>query len=316
MKKLLFIGKRYHGYTTEIVEQLELLGYAVRFYDIEPWNVFYKLLRILMPARFREMRDNQQKKILQNEEGIDYEVVLFLQAHQFSVDNVESLKARHPNARFILYNWDSLKTHDYRPQMHVFDRVLTFDREDAKMLGIGYLPLFCVRGFQALKKIRQQDNAVYFVGNVVNAQRYEAVSAFKSYCRREHIEFKAYLAGTMRMVVRLVARGFLPTDISLGPIAHEKFIAMIESSTAVFDFANHAQSGYTMRTIENLCAGKKLITNNPNILQESFYSPDRIFVFEGLNFSGVAEFLVRPITTDSGTFDQFHIQTFVRRLLA
>jgi hypothetical protein len=69
-----------------------------------------------------------------------------------------------------------------------------------------------------------------------------------------------------------------------------------------------------MRTIENLCAGKKIITNNPAIRGELFYSDDRIHVFEGLDFSGVKEFLSRPLSHPESTFPEFYLSSWVRHL--
>lgn len=90
---------------------------------------------------------------------------------------------------------------------------------------------------------------------------------------------------------------------------------MVESSVAVFDFANHAQSGYTMRIFENLCAGKKIVTSNTRIRHESFYSPDRIHVFEDLDFAGVKQFLEVPLAEPEADFPDFHVQSFAHRLI-
>lgn len=88
----------------------------------------------------------------------------------------------------------------------------------------------------------------------------------------------------------------------------------MQRSKATFDFANHKQTGYTMRFMENLCAGRKIITNNKRALSEPFYSPNRIHVFDDLNFDGIKEFLDKPLKQD-GTeeIEQFYIQNFVKR---
>jgi hypothetical protein len=90
---------------------------------------------------------------------------------------------------------------------------------------------------------------------------------------------------------------------------------MIETSLGVFDFANHAQSGQTMRMMESLCTGKKIVTNNAWVKREPFYSPDRIHVFNDLDFSGVADFLRIPLTDQGNDFSEYHIQNFTRRLI-
>jgi hypothetical protein len=316
MKRLLFIGLRYHSYTEDIRKELALLGYDVTYHEIQPRTLWFKTLRVLSPTLYQRALDRHHRRIIEAERGHRFDVVLFIQAHQFSVVNIETLKRDHPESRFVLYNWDSLSNHDYRPQMHVFDQVFTFDPEDARQLGAHHLPLFCVRSFQNLTRRRQEDNAIYFVGNIVSVQRYRAVQAFKAFCRREGIRLNLFLACSPLVFVRLLRQRLLPLDVSFFSIRHARFIEMIESSTTVFDFANHQQTGYTMRVIENLCAGKKLITSNRRIQQEPFYSPDRILVFDGVDFSGVKAFMARPPCGDDPTFERFHIQAFVKRLVA
>lgn len=315
MKKILLIGLRYHNYTQAIISELGALGYHVTFHDIQPRTLYYKALPPISSSLFATALSRHHRSIIETERGRHYDIVLFIQAHQFSVENIGALRREHSDSRFILYNWDSLTTHDYRPQMSVFDRVFTFDPDDARALAVNYLPLFCIRDFQNLQKKRQERNAVYFVGNVVSAARYEALQLFNSYCRSEGIEFAHHMACTPRVALRLLARGIVPADVSFGAIDQAAFIEMVESSTTVFDFANHRQSGYTMRTIENLCADKKLVTNNPNIRHETFFTPDRIHVFDNLDFSGVKEFMAEPMSSPSDVFNQFYIQNFVHSLL-
>ncbi len=315
MKNILLIGLDYHHYTREIIRELEDLGHHVTYRDIQPRDFFMKTLRIVAPAVYRRRLDRAHLDILRTEGGKAYDLALFIQAHQMDPKTLERLRASLPNAEFVLYNWDALTNHDYRPQLHCFDRVYTFDPDDARQLGVNYLPLFCIAAFQHLARRDQERKAIYFVGNIVSVQRYEAVQAFKAFCAREQIQFNHFLACTPLVLWRLLKAGHRPWDISLRPIDHDRFIQMIESSVAVFDFANHKQSGYTMRIMENLCAGKKIITSNPRIASEAFYSEDRIHVFSGLDFSGIAAFLQRPLLNASERFEVFHLRSFVRRLV-
>ena len=106
-----------------------------------------------------------------------------------------------------------------------------------------------------------------------------------------------------------------PVGLSSGSIDADEFRRLLEHSNAVFDFANHAQTGYTMRIFENLCAGKKIITNNRRIEHEPFYSSDRILVLpENGNFSEVPEFLDIELNHPEETFPDYTIQVFAAHL--
>lgn len=315
MKKILVIGLNYHHYTQEIVRECSELGNSVTYRDIQPRDFFTKVLRIVAPRLYKRRLDLAHLAILDSDGGKNYDFVLFIQAHQMEISTLRRLKESLPQAEFVLYNWDALSNHDYRPQLPFFDRAYTFDPVDASQLKINYLPLFCIKAFQNLKRRNQEAKQIYFVGNIVSVQRYVAIQAFKQYCKKEQITFNCYLACTPLVLWRLLLKGHCPWDVTLRSISQSDFINMIETSTTVFDFANHKQAGYTMRTIENLCAGKKIITANSRIMSEEFYSADRMHVFQDMDFSGISEFLNHPLQDPDQKFEKFHLKNFVQTLL-
>jgi hypothetical protein len=314
-KKVLFVGLWYHGYTSAIIEEMENAGYAVTYVDIQPRNFFFKVFSTLSRGLYQKYLDSHHRRAIEATASQRYDLVLFLQAHQISLENLALLRAGQKSARFVFYNWDALTNHNYLAQAPFFDDVYTFDRADADRHGFGYLPLFCVRSMQGLDRTRARPHSVYMIGNIVNIKRYEAVRKFAAYCREHGIEFKTYLVISPVVYFRMISQGLTPRGVHFRPIHGQKFVDMIESSLAVFDFANHQQSGYTMRTIENLCTGKKIITNNRYVEGDYFYSPDRILCFDGFNFNGVSDFLNVQLADPARTFDELHIQSFVRNLL-
>lgn len=313
--KILLIALHYHDYTSNIAEELRTLGHDVSVHDIMPRDLFMKSLRIMSPGLWQRRINEHHARILKSESGRAYDMVLFIQAHQMSAANLSAFRDAFTSARFVLYNWDSIANHDYRPHLSAFDQIFTFDPDDALAYGLSYLPLFCSRQFQGLARREQELRAIYFVGNIVNPARYEAVEKFRDYCDREALTLRMYLACTPPMRLRLHRAGIKARGLSSGAISRAGFIEMVESSTAVFDFANHHQSGYTMRVFENLCAGKKIITNNPRIRNERFFSPDRIHVFSGFDFSGVKEFMERPLAEPDADFPEYRIQAFVKHIV-
>lgn len=312
--KILLIALHYHDYTGNIAKELRAAGHEVQVHDIMPRDLLMKVLRLTAPRIWQWRLDRHHLRILRAERDARHDMVLFIQAHQVSKPNMAAFKAAFPDARFVLYNWDSIANHDYRPHLDAFHTVFTFDPDDARAYGLHYLPLFCSRAFQNLRR-RAQDPAIYFVGNIVNPARYDMVAAFRNYCEAEELVFKAHMACTPPVWMRLLKSGRKPQGLSGRAIDPAAFADMVETSVATFDFANHHQSGYTMRVFENLCAGKKIITNNARILAEPFYSPDRIHVFEGADFSGVKAFVSTPLRDPDEPFAQYRIQAFVHHLV-
>ncbi|MDH6525581.1 hypothetical protein [Polynucleobacter sphagniphilus] len=313
--KVLFIGLDYHSYTKSIISELEIIGSQVDWVDIQPRSLFFKFFHTINSTLFNKYLNYYHlSKILQSS-TTSYDKVLFLQTHQMSLFNLQLLRKIHSQAEFILYNWDSILNHDYRQHAKYFDRVLTFDRLDAIEYGYAYLPLFCQRSMQGLLRNRGRTLSLYTVGNIVKPARYSAINLFRDYCRKHGIEFRDYLKISPVVFILLLKSRILPKGIKLREIEFERFIELIEISSAVFDFSNHSQSGQTMRMIENVCCGKKIITNNVWVREEKFYSQDRIYIFNDLDFTGVEEFLKVPLVDPAAEFPEYHIQSFVRQLL-
>ncbi|MHC0055510.1 hypothetical protein [Actibacterium sp. D379-3] len=313
--KVLFIGFNYYGYTKAITEEMTRLGADVTDVDIRPRRFWHKVVGTISPSRYAAFLKRHHAQAVAEARKQKYDRVVFLQAHHVEPQLLAELRESQPGVPFVLYNWDSLTTHDFRPQAQYFDRIYTFDRTDAETEGYDYLPLFCSREMQELTRNRARPRQVYCVGTVVNLQRYHAVLAFDTYCRANGIGFDYFLKIRPMVYLRLLAEVGIPRGVSFRSIDPGHFHDMIEQSAAVFDFANHQQSGHTMRTIENLCCGKKIITNNAGVRDEGFFGSDRFLIFDDLDFSGVAEFLDTPLVDKDAQFEDYGVQAFTRRIL-
>ena len=313
--RILMVALPYHGYSERIAEEFRAQGHEVRLHEVQPRDFITKAIRVVSPAVWQARMNAHHARILRKETGQRYDLVLFIQCHQLSAANMAAFRRQFDGARFVLYNWDSISNHDYRPHLGCFDEVFTFDPEDARQYGLKHLPLFCSREFQSLPAPERQRGGVYFVGNIVSQARYEAIDSFRKYCASNDIDLNAWLACTPPVEARLRRAGIKAEGLSRGPIAHGRFLEIMANATTVFDFANHAQTGYTMRIFENLCGRKKIITSNRRIEAEPFYSPDRIHVFDGLDFSGVKQFVETPLGDPDADFPEYHIQTFARHLI-
>lgn len=312
---LVFMGFDYHNYTRAINNEFRGMGFESRFHSIQPGKLYLKIARRMPGVIYQTLLNRYHEQIILSYPKNSIDQFVFLQVHQFSHENMLLLKERQPSSKFTLYNWDAFTTHDYRPYLKYFDKIWTFDPSDARELGVGYLPLFCIRRFQGLRRDITEPLSTYFVGNIVNPQRYTAVKAFEVFCDREGIGFESFLSTTLHGWTTMHKAGLRPKGVSFRSIPEDDFRTMIERSSAVLDFANHRQSGFTMRTMENLCAGKKIITNNPHIRNAEFYSPDRILVYDGMDFSGVSSFLNTPLERPLEDFPVYHVQNFAKRLL-
>jgi hypothetical protein len=314
MSRILFIGLSYYAYTRRIIESLRKKGHDVTYYPIETGSLAAKTMKRYAWRRYKKNLDKYHRKITDDVSDVGYDEVIFLQPHHFSHENMTRLRHSQPQARFILYNWDSLATHDYAPYLKYFDSTLTFDRNDAARLGIGYLPLFALPEYFNVRKNVAIKYDLYFVGAVATFSRFNAIMALHRFCQRNKIRLKLHLHCNPPMYFLLLRKGLYLKGMSLRSLSPGQIIDVLQESRAVFDFPNHLQSGYTMRLIENLCAGKKIVTSNDYIKQEAFFCKDRILVVTNLDFASIPGFLKRPLISEK-SFSEFSLDRWTDELI-
>ena len=321
MGKILFIGWNYQDYTHEMVAELGEQGFSVTYYPLHPYSTPTKIRRIVSPQWATAVETKQQRIMVEKEKGNRYDIVFCLLPF-LKIENLAILKEQHREATFILYIWDAVagytrKGIDMQHYFDYFDKVYTFDMQDAVYYHINYLPLFCIRKYQDMAADGNDCNDnVYMVGNLADLRRYDAVKQFDLYCAKNDIHFDYFLKSTVTKNIKILRQGGSLRNLYLSSISNDKLSEMIRNSAAVFDFANHVQNGFTMRLMENLCAGKKIITNNKNVLAAPFYSPDRFFIYDNLDFDGVQEFLQKPLADPKKRFEEYHLSSFVKKIIS
>ncbi|MES2495406.1 MAG: hypothetical protein V4618_04795 [Pseudomonadota bacterium] len=314
-KKLLFIGINYYAYVGRLRDAFEQAGYDVDYREIEPVDFLSKTRKKFMPSMYWRRLADYHNRIIDEAADTQYDIVLFIQVHHFAPAQIDRLRSSQRNATFVLYNWDSLTTHDYRPWLGYFDKVSTFDPADAEALDVNYLPLFALDDYFEADQRRTKDFDLYFVGAIGTFYRFDALAKLSSYCHDRDIRVFFHLKCSPLMMIRLLLSGRRLPGMTFRSLGFAGIIDLIERSRCVFDFANHRQSGYTMRLIENMCAGLKVVTENPRVEGEDFYRADRFLVLKDVDFKNLQSFIERPITSHLDT-EQFRIGSWVSKLLS
>ena len=151
-------------------------------------------------------------------------------------------------------------------------------------------------------------------GAIGSLARFEALEKLHAFCEKEGLRTHFHLKCSPAVKLMLKRRGKSLPGITGESMPFEGIIDLIERSRGTFDFANHAQSGYTMRLIENMAAGVKVVTEKTRIETEDFYRDDRFLAIRDHDLSAVPEFLARPITSQLDV-EQFSVDNWVRQLV-
>ena len=173
-RSILFFSAQAFGYQNEIRAEMERMGARMDYFDERPANSFAvkAAIRINRNLLARYI-DRYHARIIERTKNRKYDYVFFIKGESVSVENLNKIKELHPEAKLIIYHWDSIANNRNALRiLPVFDRAFSFDKPDCEKLGIRFLPLFYLRDYEKIG--RQEPDYRYdllFVGTV-HSDRY------------------------------------------------------------------------------------------------------------------------------------------------
>lgn len=296
-KRILYIGKAFFDYHIEIKSMIMEKGAKVDFFPTEKYTFLYSLFKLCGSHFFRFYNAQYERKILTRISGIKYDYILMIQGHQFSHDFYMKLKLFNPDAKMIMYHWDSIATHNYLEFIRYFDRVLSFDMKDCyHQKDIKYLPLFYTKKYEILNEIIEHEAEkpidILFIGSLAKYHRYSNLKKIKKICDEAGLIFHCHLYVSRVQFIQFLLRGkLLNSIINFKKLSSNEIVSLMKQSKSILDISNNYQNGLTMRTFEVLGAGIKLITSNKNIQSQPFYDENFISIIDFNNFKLDINFL-------------------------
>lgn len=126
-----------------------------------------------------------------------------------------------------------------------------------------------------------------------------------------------------RLEVALEVKGFsvdfrVFADVPKEPVSFEENVAMSKGCRCLIDIvaSKYGQDGMTLRPLEALFLGKKLLTNFAPIKDCDFYHPDNIFIINenDLNLNGIENFMKRPFhPVDEKILERYEVNPWLKR---
>ena len=232
-----------------------------------------------------------------NELWHSYDYILVIRGEAISSNTLQLLKKKNPNAKFIMYQWDSVRNNPNCLKIQQsFDYIYTFDPEDAKKYNWRYRPLFFT------KKERDDTKAIKDIDfSMVGTLYYKRAMLFnkiREYCNAHQLFFlhHIYCPKFVFLLHKYVLRDkkyacITKDDVKFYPMDMQSLNEIYERSKILVDYTADDQTGLTMRTIECLGHRCKLITNNKNIIQEDIYKYGNIYVYDINNFNIPNDFI-------------------------
>jgi hypothetical protein len=304
----LFIAASFFGYASEIGSVLERRGRGVMWFEDRPRidNLTKAKIR-LAPQLMERSADSYFADIAQQASKHPIRDVFVIKAEAMSIKSLSLMRKLFPKARFTLYFWDSYRNMpaNSSAKVDLFDRTFSFDPIDvSKDRRLAYRPLFFLNEYFSLASL-EQDIDVLFVGTL-HTDRYKVLRNIEN-CIPKHLSFRKILYVRSRALFGL--QGLANPGMWIHPSKADEFIykplgkdamvKLIARSRTVIDIERDIQAGYTMRTLEMLGAGKKLITTNPQVSQADFYDSQNTVVIDRKNPKIDPEFFECPYRTPS-----------------
>jgi hypothetical protein len=301
-RRILVISPRYFGYEKRIVDHLAGRGALVEWLDERPGNsTLFKALTRLRSGAMAPIAERYYASALAQLAGRRFDDVLFINPESSTPEIVRRFRSSFPGSRLLLYMWDSF---DNKPRadtpgfIRLFDRALTFDPVDADEHGITFRPLFYSDDAGA-RAAATHDLAFSFVGTI-HSDRYRVLRAICRQADEAGLPYLVYPYLQSRLLYglyRLTKREFRGTragDFRYEPMPYPEVLRVLASSTAVVDVEHPRQRGLTMRTLEVLGSGKKLVTTNARVRAYPFFSEDRIWVLDRRDLKVDPHFFRKP----------------------
>lgn len=324
-KKILLIAPNFFDYEIEIKNELELKGAYVDYLNERPSNSFVtkSLIRLGMKALIQKNIDDHYKSILENSKQIKYDYVIMVNIEAITEKIICELRAKQPEAFFVLYMWDSIKNKKRAfDSLNLFDSVYTFDESDISLNEkIKFRPLFYINDYKELKIRNDYVYDLCFIGTA-HSDRYHLLEEIKTKAEEYGLNVYFYYYFPSRIFFffrKLLDKSFRNAsykDFSFNPLKKEQIIDIINQSKCIIDIQHPNQTGLTMRTIEVLGAKRKLITTNDKIKDYDFYNSDNILVLDRKQPELNREFINSSYKLlDHGVYKRYSIDLWLDEIL-
>lgn len=313
-KNILFIAPSYFGIQEKIKRCLEEQGYQV-FYINDSNNSFFNNIIRKIPYIEKEIRSQKRKKIEKIVQNNSIDTLFVIRGSQLGYNDWCTFFEHTNIPQKIMYQWDSVRNYNYIQQVKFYDKVITFDRKDSIEYNLSYFPLFWEKSRFKEDKKECKDIDLLFVG-IWHSDRTQILNQVFKQAKenglRTYIKvfYPFYLYIWLRYVKKIKINSSFLTFKSVSP---SKMDTLYHKAKCIIDINHPSQTGLTMRTMETIGHGKKLLTTNSYIQRESFYNEDNIVIINRDNIKVDFSFLEKQ--SDYINIEKYELRNWLNCIL-
>lgn len=281
-KKILLIGVGLYDYEQVIADALCKYGAQVTRIVSDPAPLWSRILRQIGLCDWSRIVADKARQRIIRKSGSHYDQVLIFKGADLNDRDIAQLKNANPEARFILYLWDSLERHANRQLLlDQFDDIWSFDKTDCENHPeLKFRPLFYRT---AVSRVSRRFR-ISFIG-WMHSDRLEILRSVRKQLEASGQSYflKLYMGRFSYLIARYIKHTLHREDrdlLTFTPIDYDEFIKVCAASEIVLDIAHPRQTGLTMRTIEAISLGCHLLTTNRNIASYPQINPLQYSLFD------------------------------------
>ncbi|MFD2907247.1 hypothetical protein ACFSX9_00725 [Flavobacterium ardleyense] len=297
MKKILFLTNK--GYFTKKIEE-QKIDVIWAFRNI--WSVF-KIFRI---AHFNSKLNFKHIWFIKFADLNSYDIII-VSANEFSVYLIPYItkKLNNNSTRLIFWYWNPVKP-AYNPNLVSKEwEKWTFDKDDSVKYNLHYNGTYYFP--PEIIKSSTLTNDIFFIG--LDKNRYKELAELKNIFDTFGLKSDFHIVGNKKIFGQSKKK-------YKAAIPYEEVIEKISCSKAILEVMQSGQTGLTLRTMESLSYGKKLITTNQSIKDYNFYKKENIFILGIDNMQGLYSFINTPyLKLPSEIVEQYNFENWKSRLL-
>lgn len=342
-KKILLLCPPFADYDNQICNKLIDMGFEVLLINSKEFlqkklkYISSNFLQKVFRSKINKINIQINNTILNLTEDILFDYVLVFKGDSLFVSTVLELRKKNITAKFILYEWDSLKAFSYHHLIPHFDKVYSFDYNDCDNdVRIHYLALFFLDCYKddGIKPIYEND--LFFIGgNLIITSKNKKIGGnniLKShfldksfYQRRSDILYNIVKKNSsLRRLFVIFSNDFFDPqktrkisgfNFIKRKLSHNEIVLHLKKSRIVIDMHTPWQSGLTMRTIETMAMQRKIITTNENIKREPFYNEQNVLIFNPYELD--FKIPINYLKSEFKYFDMtdYSLESFLKKLL-
>lgn len=229
-------------------------------------NIIQKIMKKSMLIFSKKFLGNWSKKIC------EYDMCILFD-RGFNKLVTKFIKSQNPSCKIILWLWNPIsnRQESFMADKNI-DEIWTYDINDSRKYNIRFNTQFYNKELVNDKCKVKEKYDIMFIGN--NKGRNEIISRYK--CEFNKLNLKSY--------IRVI-------DNYKENIKYEEYLNYLRESKALLEIVKEDVSGLTLRALEGIFFGKKLITNNKFIKMYDFYNPNNIFILGEDNLSNLKKFI-------------------------